>query len=275
MSENADEHLRRQLIRNFNDAELRARTARAAVRHALRAAGRAAPRRASSAPARRTGARQAQLPVPPAPCAGRDVHRARRRGHAARRGRDAAGEGRRRGVHPAGPDYPHQFINTSDAPMKYLSISTQEQPEICEYPDSGKYRRVRQGLSRHAARERHSTTGTASPDPRGRAPPQVGPPPGAPSVRWRGRAASLSWAHRVSASTAPRTRSAPWHRSTKSSSSATSGATPRCATRRAARRSATSAWPPRATGRTGQRRKAGRDRMAPRGVLRPPGRDRR
>jgi uncharacterized cupin superfamily protein len=40
---------------------------------------------------------------------------------------------------PAGPEYPHQFVNTSDAPMKYLSISTQEQPEICEYPDSGKY----------------------------------------------------------------------------------------------------------------------------------------
>jgi uncharacterized cupin superfamily protein len=40
---------------------------------------------------------------------------------------------------PAGPDYPHQFINTSAAPMKYLSISTREQPEICEYPDSGKF----------------------------------------------------------------------------------------------------------------------------------------
>ncbi len=39
---------------------------------------------------------------------------------------------------PAGPEYPHQFINTSDAPMKYLSISTQERPEICVYPDSGK-----------------------------------------------------------------------------------------------------------------------------------------
>jgi uncharacterized cupin superfamily protein len=39
---------------------------------------------------------------------------------------------------PPGADYPHQFINTSAAPMKYLSISTQERPEICEYPDSGK-----------------------------------------------------------------------------------------------------------------------------------------
>ena len=40
---------------------------------------------------------------------------------------------------PPGPEYPHQFINTSDAPMKYLSISTRETPEICVYPDSGKY----------------------------------------------------------------------------------------------------------------------------------------
>ena len=40
---------------------------------------------------------------------------------------------------PPGPEYPHQLINTSSAPMRYLSISTQEDPEICEYPDSGKY----------------------------------------------------------------------------------------------------------------------------------------
>jgi uncharacterized cupin superfamily protein len=40
---------------------------------------------------------------------------------------------------PAGPEYPHQIINTSDAPLKYYSISTMETPEICEYPDSGKY----------------------------------------------------------------------------------------------------------------------------------------
>jgi uncharacterized cupin superfamily protein len=40
---------------------------------------------------------------------------------------------------PAGPDYPHQIINTSDAPLKYLSISTKERPEVVEYPDSGKY----------------------------------------------------------------------------------------------------------------------------------------
>lgn len=40
---------------------------------------------------------------------------------------------------PAGPDYPHQIINTSDAQLKYYSISTMETPEICEYPDSGKF----------------------------------------------------------------------------------------------------------------------------------------
>ena len=40
---------------------------------------------------------------------------------------------------PPGPEYPHQIINTSQAPLKYLSISTHESPEIVEYPDSGKY----------------------------------------------------------------------------------------------------------------------------------------
>lgn len=39
---------------------------------------------------------------------------------------------------PPGPDYPHHLINTSDAPLHYLSISTTERPEVCEYPDSGK-----------------------------------------------------------------------------------------------------------------------------------------
>ncbi len=39
---------------------------------------------------------------------------------------------------PAGPEYPHHILNTSDAPLKYLSLSTRESPEICEYPDSGK-----------------------------------------------------------------------------------------------------------------------------------------
>jgi uncharacterized cupin superfamily protein len=40
---------------------------------------------------------------------------------------------------PAGPEYPHQILNTSDEPLKYLSISTREPPEVCVCPDSGKY----------------------------------------------------------------------------------------------------------------------------------------
>lgn len=40
---------------------------------------------------------------------------------------------------PPGPEYPHQIINTSAAPLKYLSISTKDSPEVVEYPDSGKY----------------------------------------------------------------------------------------------------------------------------------------
>jgi uncharacterized cupin superfamily protein len=43
---------------------------------------------------------------------------------------------------PAGPEYPHQILNTSDEPLKYLSISTRESPEICVYPDSDKYQAV-------------------------------------------------------------------------------------------------------------------------------------
>lgn len=41
-------------------------------------------------------------------------------------------------VIPPGPEYPHHLINTGSVPMKYLSISTQEKPEICYYPDSNK-----------------------------------------------------------------------------------------------------------------------------------------
>jgi uncharacterized cupin superfamily protein len=40
---------------------------------------------------------------------------------------------------PPGPDYPHHILNTSSAPLTYLSLSTKEYPEVCEYPDSGKY----------------------------------------------------------------------------------------------------------------------------------------
>jgi len=40
---------------------------------------------------------------------------------------------------PPGPQYPHQIINSSNAPLKFLSISTRETPEVVEYPDSGKF----------------------------------------------------------------------------------------------------------------------------------------
>ena len=39
---------------------------------------------------------------------------------------------------PAGPEYPHHLLNTGSVDLKYLSISTQQHPEVCEYPDSGK-----------------------------------------------------------------------------------------------------------------------------------------
>lgn len=46
---------------------------------------------------------------------------------------------------PPGPEYPHQIINSSNEPLKYLSISTREDPEIVEYPDSGKYQAIARG----------------------------------------------------------------------------------------------------------------------------------
>lgn len=39
---------------------------------------------------------------------------------------------------PAGPDSGHQIINSSDAELKYIAVSTSEQPEVVMYPDSGK-----------------------------------------------------------------------------------------------------------------------------------------
>jgi uncharacterized cupin superfamily protein len=40
---------------------------------------------------------------------------------------------------PGGPEAAHQIINSSNAELRYLAVSTQQSPEICEYPDSGKY----------------------------------------------------------------------------------------------------------------------------------------
>lgn len=38
-----------------------------------------------------------------------------------------------------GPDGAHQLINTGETVLKYLGISTKNDPDIVEYPDSGKY----------------------------------------------------------------------------------------------------------------------------------------
>lgn len=37
-----------------------------------------------------------------------------------------------------GPETAHQIINTSDAELKYLAVSTTQSPEVAEYPDSDK-----------------------------------------------------------------------------------------------------------------------------------------
>ncbi len=40
---------------------------------------------------------------------------------------------------PTGPDGAHQIINDGNEPLRYLALSTMEDPEVVEYPDSGKY----------------------------------------------------------------------------------------------------------------------------------------
>lgn len=42
----------------------------------------------------------------------------------------------------------HQLINTGAEPLKYLAISTQADPEVVEYPDSGKYAAIAVGAGR-------------------------------------------------------------------------------------------------------------------------------
>jgi uncharacterized cupin superfamily protein len=37
-----------------------------------------------------------------------------------------------------GPGHPHQLINCSGAPIRYLCLSALQTPEVAIYPDSGK-----------------------------------------------------------------------------------------------------------------------------------------
>ena len=39
---------------------------------------------------------------------------------------------------PTGPGTAHQIVNTSDAPLRYLALSSRADAEVAVYPDSGK-----------------------------------------------------------------------------------------------------------------------------------------
>ena len=40
---------------------------------------------------------------------------------------------------PPGANGAHQIVNTGATALRYLAVSTTEDPEVVEYPDSGKY----------------------------------------------------------------------------------------------------------------------------------------
>lgn len=40
---------------------------------------------------------------------------------------------------PPGPDSAHQIFNNGSVPLRVLALGTTEDPEVVEYPDSGKY----------------------------------------------------------------------------------------------------------------------------------------
>ena len=43
------------------------------------------------------------------------------------------------GCPPGGPETAHQLVNTGATELMYLAVSTRLSPEVCEYPDSGKF----------------------------------------------------------------------------------------------------------------------------------------
>tara|TARA_Y100000815_G_scaffold267922_1_gene288137 strand:- start:33 stop:530 length:498 start_codon:yes stop_codon:yes gene_type:complete len=43
------------------------------------------------------------------------------------------------GAPRGGPEYAHKLTNVGEGPLKYLSISSKSDIEVCEYPDSGKF----------------------------------------------------------------------------------------------------------------------------------------
>ena len=43
------------------------------------------------------------------------------------------------GAPRGGPDTAHQLINTGSSTLKYIGISTSNDPDVAEYPDSGKF----------------------------------------------------------------------------------------------------------------------------------------
>jgi len=40
---------------------------------------------------------------------------------------------------PGGAETAHQIVNTSKADLKFLAVSTRLSPEVCEYPDTGRF----------------------------------------------------------------------------------------------------------------------------------------
>jgi len=53
-----------------------------------------------------------------------------------------------------GPETAHQIVNDTDAELAYLSVSTMQPAEVCEYPDSRKVGAFGGGL-RHMTRAEH------------------------------------------------------------------------------------------------------------------------